>query len=141
MGCCGGGSRRAQAQAVRKSGATAVPAAGAEGMVLLEYVGKNVGRTTWRGDVTGTRYFFSASDRVRLVDVRDAPGLLAQVYDRAKAFARYVEPKPAAPVAPVAPVPEAEVVAVPAPEEEAAPVPSAVEAAPTPRKRSRKKTE
>jgi hypothetical protein len=100
MGCCGGGARRAQAKATNK-GAKTQGMLGAEGMVMIEYVGANVGRTAWRGDVTGARYTFSGAQRIRLVDVHDVPGLLDVVYDRKKAFRRYV-----APVVAKAPEPE-----------------------------------
>lgn len=120
MPCCGG-SPRAAAPAKGK-GAAPAGMPGQEGMVLLEYIGRNVGRTYWYGPVTSTRYEFSGGKRVRYVDKRDAPGMLKVMYDRQPAFRRYVAPPAPAP----APEPEpkgeaAPVLAVPIPELEPAP--------------------
>lgn len=103
MGCCGGGARRAQQRAVRAGAAPATAKAmpGVAGMEPIEYIGENVGRSVWRGEITLTRYMFSGSQRVKLVDKRDVPGLLDEVYDYKPAFRRYVPPAPKHEIAPV----------------------------------------
>lgn len=87
MACCGG-KRRNASKTPKTAGALLPPLPGKSGMVLIEYAGSNVGRQTFYGIVTGTRYQFGASPKYRrgYVDVRDAytqnaskPGLLEQV--------------------------------------------------------------
>lgn len=110
MGCCGGGARRAQAKAGKGGGQPVqTPAPGAEGMVLMEYIGGNLGRTTWYGAETRTRYTCSGSRRKFYADTHDVKGLLDIVYDRQPAFRKVVIPPPPAPPqaapAPRAPAP------------------------------------
>ncbi len=118
MGCCGSGSGRRSATG---KGAAGVPPTlpGAEGMVLMEYVGRNVGRTTWVGAVTKTVYTCSGSKRQFYVDRRDVPGLVGIVYDRATAFR--VIPQPPEPPPKPEPKPK------PAPASEPEPAPMAME--------------
>jgi glycosyltransferase involved in cell wall biosynthesis/predicted flap endonuclease-1-like 5' DNA nuclease len=128
MACCGG-RRQAPKQTITKVAQKAGKAApavfqvpGQGGMALLEYVGLNVGTSTWYGPVTGTRYEFGANprDKIKYVDARDVAGMLVlQEGTRTKrpAFRRYNPPPPAPPPAP-APVPAPE----PEPVVEAAPV-------------------
>ena len=56
---------------------------GADGMLLINYKGGNVGKMPWYGAVTGTRYIVGGQQRQFYIDVRDAitnnskkPGLL-----------------------------------------------------------------
>lgn len=59
---------------------------GADGMVLVEYLGKNAGNMAWYGAFTGTRYIAGGSQRKFYIDARDAltgsrskPGFLEMV--------------------------------------------------------------
>lgn len=112
MGCCGGSKRTASnpgGGAARSAGITpgvdrGVAGTAPEQMVLIEYIGANVGRTNWVGSETGIHYVFSGStNKVKYVDSRDVPGLLAQSYDRVPAFRVYVAP-PVPKPAPVVPI-------------------------------------
>ncbi len=73
MGCCGGSRRTTPSSS---GGRAAQPLVGAEGMVLLEYVGGNAGTMTWYGPVTRTRYLFGKSRPRGYVDSRDVAGML-----------------------------------------------------------------
>ena len=59
---------------------------GDDGMLLVEYLGSNVGKTPWYGVVTGARYVVSGMNRKIYIDVRDSmtgqrsnPGFLEMV--------------------------------------------------------------
>ena len=52
------------------------------GLVLVRYIGGNVGKMSFTGAVTGLRYWFSATEAVKYVDARDVPGLLAATVRR-----------------------------------------------------------
>jgi hypothetical protein len=86
-------------------------------MVMLEYIGKSVGRHSRYGDVTGIRYAFGAGKIYIWVDAQDAPGMLAALDAHQKMFRAYVAPKVEVPVPPMiqedeqVPEPEPEVVA------------------------------
>lgn len=45
---------------------------GADGMILIEYVGNNAGSSTWYGPVTRTRYVAGGSKKFLYIDPRDA---------------------------------------------------------------------
>jgi hypothetical protein len=46
---------------------------GADGMILIEYIGKNAGTTTWYGPVTRTRYVTNSGPKKKFyIDPRDA---------------------------------------------------------------------
>ena len=47
-------------------------APGSDGMMLIEYVGGNVGKTPYYGAVTGTRYTVSGIQRLFYIDAKDA---------------------------------------------------------------------
>jgi len=92
MGCCGS---RSTYYDQTKSGEPMEPArlVGADGMVILRYVGGNVGRQVFYGSVTGTGYSFGAlpKDCRKLVDSRDAhtengKGFLDLRYKTKKSF-------------------------------------------------------
>lgn len=106
VGCCGGGRRAPAGGGVKHANRMAAApkiVLGQEGMTLIEYIGKNVGRTYWYGPVTRAQYSFTGSQRVKYVDNRDVAGMLKLLYDRAPAFRRYVVPE-----VPKVPEPEAE---------------------------------
>jgi glycosyltransferase involved in cell wall biosynthesis len=73
---------------------------GQQGMIILEYQGRNAGDETWTGEVTGTTYIFGGVRKQGYVDKRDAigdptrrkQGLLDKMRDGRKIFA---EVKPA----------------------------------------------
>ncbi len=145
MGCCGG--RRTAAVAGTNGGAKAVAqtTVGAEGMVALEYIGTNAGKTSWFGPVTGTRYTAGGSRPRLYVDARDAQGLLEARRDRKPVFRLYQEPAPAvvvpaAPAAVAAPAPEPVPAVAVAEAAQAGPGPVAVDEAPKPRRRPRRAT-
>jgi len=78
MGCCGGSRPRVMISQTRKppngGGGTYAMGAGmpgAEGMVLVEYLGGNVGEQTYYGAVTGSAYTFSKKKNKRWVDPND----------------------------------------------------------------------
>lgn len=73
---------------------------GAEGMKLIEYIGKNWGNQTYYGGGTGNRYVFSKKINVVAVDSRDLvtgsrekPGLLEYQENDKPAFRIYKPPK------------------------------------------------
>lgn len=118
MACCGG-SRR-QARTVQSGGVKAASLQpGEKGMVLVQYIGRNVGKESWWGPVTGIRYEFGLSKPVGYVDSRDLVPLLDVVQGRKPVFQRYVQPRPAPAAVPPA-IPE--IVPAPAPEPVAVPV-------------------
>ena len=94
MGCCGGG-RRTVAPAARNAqkGAQAQIRVGETGMILVEYIGENVGRTVLRGQMTQQRYEFSGARRKKYVDKRDVAGLLGMRYGKQPMF-RVAPPEP-----------------------------------------------
>lgn len=71
------------------------PLVGADGMVLMEYVGGNVGEQTWDCQNPYARYVFSAKSRVKYVDARHADQMLA-FYAGSKSLFRLVKTPPAA---------------------------------------------
>ena len=72
------------------------------GMVLLRYVGGNVGLMHWRGEVTGTRYEFGGKKVTGYVYAKDAPAMLEKRKNRQRLFRRAPVPV-VAPIEPVAP--------------------------------------
>lgn len=120
MGCCG--NRGGGNQSAKHVGTKGVAFVGAEGMSLLEYMGANYGNQTYYGPVTGARYVFSASRRIRNVDKRDLhhqsnSGLLDLILPGGQPLFRVIQPKPAPAPAP-APVPAPAPAPVPEPEPE-----------------------
>lgn len=68
--CCG---NRVKAQNVPWSPpAQILQQPGADGMILIEYVGNNAGSSSWYGPVTHTRYVAGGSKRKLYIDPRDA---------------------------------------------------------------------
>jgi glycosyltransferase involved in cell wall biosynthesis len=100
--CCGRSSSSSPYQPTHVVKSTGLP--GAEGFVTLEFLGANIGDTTWFGPVTGARYKAGGKTRLVNVDKRDAqtrdmhrPGLL-DMLDHDKPFFRvYVAPEPEKP--------------------------------------------
>lgn len=86
MACCG---QKAVAIASRRPSRrpVAAPPAAAE-MVLLAYVGGNLGNTTWWGPVTNTRYIFGKSRPTGYVFGTDVEGLLAAREGKQAVFRR-----------------------------------------------------
>jgi hypothetical protein len=130
MGCCG---RKTVVKTAPKVGAQSVKmqalprmTPGATGMVLVEYIGQNVGRGMFYGEETGARYTFKATRRVGYVDQRDLPALLEIMQGRRPAFRVYKPPKPAK----VVEVPKP---AVPAPVAELEPEPDELPAVEVPK--------
>ena len=93
MGCCGGRGARLIKQA-QKIAPTLL--AGADGMVLLTYVGANTGRQYFYGPITKTRYTVKGSRRQVYVDKLDAALMLDMVADHQHVFklAAATEPAP-----------------------------------------------
>lgn len=60
------------------------PRAGTDGhgLMLMRYIGGNMGKVPFTGSVTGLGYWFSAKEAVKYVDARDVPGLLAATVRR-----------------------------------------------------------
>jgi len=110
MGCCGNGRVQTATVAPRKVPAKIDSRVGVDGMTLLEYTGRSVGRTAWYGPVTRTRYVFSGLHRVNYVDSRDAPDMLKIIDDRKRVFRIYEPPEEVVPVETVAPEVHGEVV-------------------------------
>jgi len=110
VGCCGGrrskSATKSASNPVVKS-TTVLPGRG--GMTRLEYIGGNVGDTTWWGPETQTRYVFGGNRKVGYVDSKDAAGMLAMKKDDKAVFRVYKPPvqKPKPKPAP-APQPEPE---------------------------------
>lgn len=67
--CCGNRAQLAQPY-TPPSRAMLMP--GADGMVLIEYTGGNVGKMPYYGAVTGVRYTVGGSQKQLYIDVRDA---------------------------------------------------------------------
>jgi hypothetical protein len=86
-------------------------------MVMLEYIGKSVGRHSLYGEKTGIRYAFGAGKVYIYVDATDAPGMLLALDNHQKMFREYVAPKIEVPVPPMIPYvaqePETEEVVAP----------------------------
>jgi GT2 family glycosyltransferase len=106
VGCCGGG-RRGMAPAHQSGAKGMAPTPlriGETGMVLVEYIGENVGRTVVHGATTNARYEFSGSRRIGYVDKRDLAAILEMNYGKKPQFRRHVVivPAPAPVPAPVA---------------------------------------
>lgn len=96
--CCG---QRNIAPSPKVKAAAVKPAKqlpGAEGMVLLEYIGANTGQVSWFGP-SGTRYETSGSKRKIYVDTKDADFFLAVIEARKKVF-RLIPPSPSGGVSP-----------------------------------------
>lgn len=104
MTCCGGGRSKVATKFAKGAGTAATfQMPGRDGLQLLEYVGTNVGTSTWWGAVTGARYEFGANDsaRVKYVDVRDAPAMLAlRDTNKCPLFRPYKAPPAPAPIPP-----------------------------------------
>lgn len=88
------------------------PLIGADGMVLVEYTGGNVGEQTWDCHSPYARYVFSAKNRVKYVDARHVDQMLA-FYAGASVLFRLVEKAPAPEII-VEPA-EAKIINAPAP--------------------------
>lgn len=69
--CCGGKRVSAVAAAAKSASVASLPGA-KEGMVILEYAGKNSGNETWRGPVTQQVYVIGGVNKRSYVDKRDA---------------------------------------------------------------------
>lgn len=102
--CCGGKTTVAKKSASpARAASAAAPAFDVQGMILLEYTGRNVGSAQWGGPgsaPTGRTYVFGANarDRVKYVDERDVSWLLARrVDDRAVFVHRQTTPRPTEP--------------------------------------------
>lgn len=74
---------------------------GGEGMILIEYLGGNVGKMPYYGPVTGTRYVVGGTQKQLYIDIRDAitgsksnPGFL-EMTDHGAPLFRQVEGEPA----------------------------------------------
>lgn len=74
---------------------------GGDGMILIEYLGGNVGKMPYYGPVTHTRYVVGGTQRQLYIDVRDAitnsrsnPGFL-EMTDHGTQLFRQVEAEPA----------------------------------------------
>ena len=93
MGCCGGRGARVLGAALPAARLAGASMPGANGMVLLEYVGPNTGRQGFMGPVTETKYSFKGARRRFYVDRRDAPEMLKIMADHMKIF-RVVPVKP-----------------------------------------------
>lgn len=74
MACCGGGAQEASPGFGGESRMAQLPdEVGAEGMVLIEYLGGNAGDEPWYGPAPRrTRYIFGGSKKTGYVDRRDA---------------------------------------------------------------------
>jgi glycosyltransferase involved in cell wall biosynthesis len=99
MGCCGGrGSARLalnQSIVANKTASAKIPTAlDAPGtMVMLEFIGKSVGRHSCYGDVTRIRYVYGAGKKYIYVDSKDVPGMLSKLVDHRNVFKAYAAPK------------------------------------------------
>ena len=117
MACCGKGGSGA-VRSAKPKGALMMEAsmAGVEGMILLEYLGKNYGSQQWGGPNLPSRriYIFgnNPKDKVKLVDKRDAEWFLNR-REHGKAVFRQVPLHSPRPMAAPEPVQE---VALPLPE-------------------------
>ena len=94
MGCCGSGNQRTVTIPDGLPAAT-LKLAGADGMVLVEYLGGSSGETVFTGKVTHTRYVFGGKRTRGYVDARDAEALLTIREYKADLFRR-VAPEPPA---------------------------------------------
>jgi GT2 family glycosyltransferase len=120
MGCCGGSRRlvrTAQRGPVAQTRGAVAMRTGETGMVMLEYIGSNIGKETYWGPVTNTRYEFGGSKRVGYVDNRDADAMLSLVQGRRPVFKVYAAPKPVEPAVKVVVAPVAKVAAAPVPDD------------------------
>ena len=88
MGCCGGGRTNSSKNKTLKG----LP--GAEGMAIIEYIGKNAGDVTWIPDVEpyGVRYRIGGSTRRRYVDNRHLAWFLSLRKDRSPLFREHILP-------------------------------------------------
>lgn len=96
-GCCDGQSKRARSMGNTNSLKSISAMPGANGMVLIEYIGTNLLDSTWFGPVTQTRYVFGGVSKRGYVDSSDAPGFLkftdTKDVNGAKAFKLVTVPK------------------------------------------------
>lgn len=106
--CCGQDDPRRPTVSTNKQ----APLVGADGMVLVEYTGGNVGEQTWDCQRPYARYVFSAKSRVKYVDARHVDQMLA-FYAGGKSLFQLVKKAPAADLT-IAPA-EAQVINSPAP--------------------------
>lgn len=93
--CCGNKASAATPW-VPPSVAALVP--GSEGMILIEYLGGNVGKMPYYGPVTGTQYTVGGTQRQLYIDQRDAitgsrsqPGFLEMNVHGSPLFRQIVE--------------------------------------------------
>lgn len=111
VSCCGG--RRKPVVERGNPVPTKVGLSGEDGMLMIEYIGGNVGTSTWVGPVTKTPYVFGGTRKVGYVDARDAQAMVDLRINRSQTFRMYTPAKKAKPVA-VKPVePQVEPEAVP----------------------------
>jgi len=99
-GCCGGGrTKRARPPKVQpRTVSVARDLPGKAGMTRLEYIGRNMGDSTWWGPETNTRYVFGGNRRVGYVDNRDVADMLKMQKEGRPVFRKFREPpKPKAP--------------------------------------------
>jgi len=106
MACCGGGGTVAVEQMRSMAPALAdVP----DGMVLVEYIGGNVGSETWGGKggaPSGRFYTFGANERdaIKYVDIADVDWFLSRKQNTLSMFKLYEAPQePTEPEAPTLP--------------------------------------
>lgn len=130
--CCGKG-RTEPVKPYQALNRTAVPLAGHEGMVLLQYIGGGVGKQTIYGPATGARYVFDGNHRKQFwVAVKDtatngkALGLL-QLARNGKPLFRVIQKILPRTEKPVKPAPEPEVIPVQEPNPVIALIESATE--------------
>lgn len=90
MGCCGNGAGVEPSEGFRQGAERSLGAdeqVGAEGMVLMHYLGGNDGEEPWYGpDPRRTRYVFSKGKPDRLVDRRDVNHFLNMRENRRPVF-------------------------------------------------------
>lgn len=104
MGCCGG----RVTQGVKKVKTEPASLVGADGMAIIEYVGKNSADMTWvpESEPTNTRYRIGGVTRRKYVDVKHLEWFLSLRKNRKPLFQEYAPPK-AEPVIEPEPKPEA----------------------------------
>ena len=68
--CCGNKTKAPSAPYVAPAPGEITP--GADGMILIEYIGGNAGNQSWYGAITKTRYVAGGAKRRIYVDAADA---------------------------------------------------------------------
>jgi hypothetical protein len=93
--CCGNKTKAAVTPPAYNAGAQPPLVPGADGMLLIEYVGGNAGKMSFYGAITKTRYVAGGSLKKIFIDVADAvtgiranPGLLELADHGAPIFVR-----------------------------------------------------